>query len=154
MTSCASPPTAELRLAEARVERARGAEASIYAPDLMSRVESTIDEAARLSEAESYREAIVKAGQAVALADNAVEQAQLQRRVTARHVSRCLRELEGLLAIVSSREPARVPGPAFAAFLDRYRGIEARAQSGDLLGALDDGAQLKPELLAFEIALR
>ena len=153
LAGCASPPTAELELADARVERARRVEAPLYAPEGFARAEAALAQAHRLAEtADSYLEAVRRAGDAVGLADDAARDAATHKKIVERHAARCVRELEALLSM--SQHGGAESDPEFAALAERYRSVRATAEAGDLLGALDQGRALKPELLALEMRFR
>ena len=153
--ACAQPPDKELELAESRVEQARAVEAQLYAFDTFSRAESALAEARTgLQRRASYPEAIARMTEAVSAADEAHREAVMHKLVVARHVSRSLKEIEGLLAIARSRGAAEKAPADLEGYEARYREVRTIAESGDLLGALDQGSRLEPELLAFEQSFR
>lgn len=150
-SACAQAPVAEIDLASERVETARTAEASVFAAEPFERAETALATAQLMTSEQRYLESVRFAGEAVAHADDAFDAATMAKRVAERDVSRCLSELEGLIAIAESRGAAATE---LAGFRERYLGVKAVADSGDVLGALDQGSQLKPELLAFEQGFR
>ena len=149
--ACARAPDAELDLAAARVESARSADGAIFAAEPLARAETALATAYALTEERSYLAAVHAAGDAVAEADMAFETATVEKKMAEHHVDHCLGELEGLMAIARSRG---APEDELAAYDARYQAIKAIADDGDLLTALDQGLQLKPELLAFETRFR
>lgn len=151
---CAQPPDAEIEIAAGRIQRARAAEAAVFAPEILAEAEAALEEARRLTVEENYRGAIQALGRAVARADAARELAVAERTNATQRLERCLRELEGLIAIARSRGAERDAPDTLAAFAERFRGVQAIAAGGDVLAALEQAQRLKPELLAFEQGFR
>ena len=153
-SGCAQAPDAELSLAATRVEAARSIDAAIFAPERLGHAESALATAQSLNEDGSYLAAIHAAGVAVMHADNAFDVSTIERSIAERHLERCLQELEGLMAIARYRGAGSAAPSELDAFGERYRAVKATADGGDLLAALEQGRQLKPELLAFEQRFR
>ena len=108
--------------------------------------------AERLSEETSYLDAVRRAGEAVGLADDAVREATTRRLIVERRASRSLRELEALLDMAKGK--GAESDVDYARLAESTRTVRALAESGDLLGALDQSLALKPELLALEMRTR
>ena len=149
---CAQPPSQELEMAEARIEVARASEAALFAAEPLASAEAAIAEARRLADEEkAYRGAILVAGEAVEHADEAVRESIIEKRIVFRKLTRCLGELEGLIAIAESR--GATP-EELAPFELRYQGVRTLGDSGDLLAAIAEAEAFKPELLLFEQQFR
>lgn len=149
-TGCAQAPDAELRVAGARVEEARSADATTFATEPLVAAESALARAHALSRDEDYLGAIHAAADAVSHADDAFDVAVLEKLRSERQLARCLLELEGLLEIARSRGAAE---DELAGFDARFNAIRTAA-GGDTLGALGQALELKPELLALEQRFR
>ena len=102
----------------------------------------------------SYLPAIHAAAETVMHADDAFDSSTIERSIAERHFERCLHELEGLMAIARHRGAGSAAPSELEAFAERYRALKSTADGGDLLAALEQGRQLKPELLAFEQRFR
>ncbi len=87
-------------------------------------------------------------------ADDAFDVSTIERSIVERHLERCLQELDGLMAIARSRGAGADAPSELEAFGERYRAVKSTADGGDLLTALEQARQLKPELLAFEQRFR
>jgi len=151
---CAQPPDDELELAANRVEAARLVEAATFAPEPLGHAELALATARSLTEDGSYLPAIHAAAETVMHADDAFEVSTIERSMAARHLARCLHELEGLMAIARYRGAGSAAPSELEAFAERYRAVNSTADGGDLLAALEQARQLKPELLAFEQRFR
>ena len=153
-SGCAQAPDAELSLAAKRVEAARSVDAATFAPERFGHAESALATARSLAEDGSYLAAIHAAAETVMHADDAFEVSTIERSTVERHLERCLQELEGLMAIARSRGAGADAPSELEAFDERYRAVKSTADGGDLLTALEQARQLKPELLAFEQRFR
>lgn len=147
--ACAQEPTKELELVSGRVEAAREKDAAVFAPELLARAESGLEQAERLDAAgHAHREALRAAADASLAAEDALRSAETARAATLRKLEHLQAELEALLDIARSRGAEE--GEEIRALGARCAQVEAHAESGDLLGALDEATALKPVLLAFE----
>lgn len=151
---CAQAPDTELSLAANRVDAARSADAAMFAPEPLARAELALGTARTLTEEGSYRAAIGSAAEAVMHADDAFEVATVEKQIAMRRALRCLRELEGLMAIARSRGAESKAPDELARFGELYREVKSTIDSGDLLGALDRCNVLVPALLELEQRLR
>jgi len=151
---CAQAPDAELSLAAKRVEAARAVDAATFAPERLGHAELALATARSLTEDGSYLPAIHAAAETVMHADDAFEVSTLERSIAEQRLERCLQELEGLIAIARYRGAGSATPNELEAFGERYRAVKATADGGDLLTALEQARQLKPELLAFEQRFR
>lgn len=151
---CAQPPLDEVALAEARVERARRAEAATFAPLPFEAAEAAVAQARRhLEQAPEYRAALRAAAVATREADEAYRQASVSRAIVARRTARLLREMESLLEMAMERGAAAAP-EELEGLRERYAQVEATAARGDLLDALAEGEAVKPALIDFERRFR
>jgi hypothetical protein len=141
-------------LAANRVEVARSVDAATFAPEPLGRAELALATAQRLAEDGSYLPAIHAAAETVMHADDAFDVSTIERSIAERRLERCLQELEGLMAIARYRGAGSAAPRELDAFAERYSAVTATADGGDLLTALEQGRQLKPELLAFEQRFR
>ncbi len=153
-SGCAQPPDSELEIAARRVEAARAVDAATFAPERLGHAELALATARSLTEDGSYLAAIHAAAETVIHADDAFEVSTLERSIAEQHLERCLRELEGLMEIARYRGAGSAAPSELEAFAQRYRAVKSTADGGDLLTALEQGRQLKPELLAFEQRFR
>jgi len=153
-SGCAQPPDDELVLAANRVEAARSVDAATFAPEPLGHAELALATARSLMEEGSYLPAIHAAAETVMHADDAFDSSTIERSIAERHFERCLHELEGLMAIARHRGAGSAAPSELEAFAERYRALKSTADGGDLLAALEQGRQLKPELLAFEQRFR
>ena len=153
-SGCAQAPDAELGLAAKRVEAARAVDAATFAPERLGHAETALATAQSLTEDGSYLAAIHAAAETVMHADDAFNVSTIEKSIAERRLERCLQELEGLMAIARYRGAASEAPDELTAFRERYRAVKSTADGGDLLAALEQGRQLKPELLAFEQRFR
>ena len=153
-SGCAQPPDEELMIAARRVEAARSVNAATFAPQPLGHAELALATARSLTEDGSYLAAIHAAAESVIHADDAFDASTIERSIAERHLERCLQELEGLIAIARYRGAGSAAPNELEAFAERYRAVKSTADRGDLLSALEQGRQLKPELLAFEQRFR
>ena len=153
-SGCAQPPESELEIAARRVEAARSVDAAIFAPERLGHAESALATAQSLTEDGSYLASIHAAGVAVMHADKAFDVSTVERSIAERHLERCLQELEGLMAIARYRGAGSAAPSELETFAERYRAVKSTIDGGDLLTALEQARQLKPELLAFEQRFR
>ena len=153
-SGCAQPPDDELVLAANRIEAARAVDAATFAPEPLGRAELALATAQSLAEDGSHLPAIHAAAETVMHADDAFEVSTIERRLAERYLERCLQELEGLMAIARYRGAGSAAPSELEAFGARYRAVKATADGRDLLMALEQARQLKPELLAFEQRFR
>ncbi len=151
---CAQPPDSELEIAARRVEAARSVDAATFAPEPLGRAELALATARSLTEDGSYLPAIHAAAETVMHADDAFDVSTMERSIAERQLERCLQELEGLMAIARYRGAGSAAPSELEAFGERYRRVKSTADGGDLLTALEQARQLKPELLAFEQRFR
>jgi len=129
-------------------------EAFVYAVEPFALAETALADARRLSDGESYLDALRRAGESVGLADQAYVLARQQKAILTRRVARCIKELEGLLDIARSKGARDQAPEEYEGLSERARAVESLAASGDLPGAYDQGIRLKPELLALEMRFR
>jgi len=153
-TGCAQAPDTELSLAAHRVAAAHAADAAMFAPEPLARAELALGTARSLTEDGSYRAAIGSAAEAVTHADEAFEVATIEKQIALRRAGRCLRELEGLMAIARSRGAESKAPDALARFGELYSEVKSTIDSGNLLTALDRCNVLVPALLEFEQRFR
>jgi len=153
-SGCAQAPNDELELAANRVKEARLVDALTFAPEPLGHAEWALATARSLTEKGRYRPAIHAAAEAVMHADDAFDVSTIERSIAERHFAHCLHELEGLMAIARYRGAGSAAPSELEAFAERYRAVESTADGGDLLAALEQARQLKPELLAFEQRFR
>ncbi|GMR24488.1 MAG: hypothetical protein BMS9Abin37_3039 [Acidobacteriota bacterium] len=153
-SGCAQPPDDELVLAANRVEALRSVDAATFAPEPLGHAELALATARSLTEDGSYLPAIHAAAETVMHADDAFDLSTSERSIAERHFERCLHELEGLMAIAGHRGADAEAPSELEAFAERYRSVKSTADGGDLLAALEQARQLKPELLAFEQRFR
>ena len=152
---CAQPPTKELDMAAARVEKARLASAPIFAPELFAEAEASLAEARRLVASGSDRlGAIRAAARATIRADEASVHASSESAVARQRLDRLLFELDSLLDMAGKRGAGAEAAEELASLRKRSGSVRELARTGDVLGALKDGADLKPELLEFEKRFR
>lgn len=155
LAGCAQPPQREIDLVASRIEEVKHIQGAVYAPELLAESEATLAEAERLTvEVGDYLESIRVAAQARAQADDAYLEASAEKRMVARHVTRLVRELRGLLEIARSRGAEHDAKEELLRLEQRGARVEELMETDDLLAALAEGESLKPELIDFEKRFR
>jgi hypothetical protein len=149
-SSCAQPPTAEIDIAEARVERAQREGAAEYAPEILIEAEEALSRARALqSDSSRYRDAIRAAAEACLRSDDAREKAIQEKSKIARSADRCLREIRALLEESRSLGAERTASENLETYRTRAERIGSTLEAGSVSEAFAEAETLKQELLVW-----
>ena len=144
---CAQPPTAEIDIAGARVEKAKREGATEYASEILLEAEEALTRAqTHLSDPSQYREAVQAAATASLRADEARKQAIEEKSKIARSAGRCLKEIRALLEESQSLGAESDPLEAYVARADTIR---STLEAGSVADAFVASKTLKQELLVW-----
>jgi hypothetical protein len=149
-SGCAQPPTAEIDIAEARIERAQQEGAAEYAPEILLEAEEALARALALqSDSSRYREAIQAAAEACLRADDARGKATLEKTKVARSAERCLREILALLEESLSLGAEKIAPKDLETYKTRAEQIGSTLEAGGVADAFAASETLKQELLVW-----
>jgi hypothetical protein len=150
LTGCAQPPTAELEIAAARVDRAQLEGAAQYAPEILLEAQEALSRAQTLrSEPNRYKEAVRIAATACLYADEARREAVEEKARIARSAARYLRESRFLLEESRSLDAEKVAPNAIESYKIRADTIGVLLEDGKVADAFAASEALKQELLAW-----
>jgi hypothetical protein len=150
LSGCAQPPTAEIDIAGARIERARQEGAAEYAPEILLEAEEALTRAQALqSDSSQYREAIQAAAAACLRADDARGKAIQEKSNIARSADRCLREIHALLEESQSLGAEGTAPDALESYVTRAETIGLTLEAGSVADAFAASETLKQELLVW-----
>jgi len=148
LSACAQAPTEEVEMAAARVGRAREADASAHAPDMLDSAEAALLRARDyLSEKGHSRDAVDAAALACLRADEARFQALEARQRIERMTARCLMEIGALMDEARSRGGGRAHYGELESFASRQDALRALLDRGHIYEAQDGALALKDDLL-------
>lgn len=147
LAGCAQPPTAEIGIAGARVEKAKREGATEYASEILFEAEEALTRAQTLlSDPSQYREGIQAAATACLRADEARRQAIEEKIKIARSADRCLKEIRALL---EESQSLGAESDALDVYMTRADTIGSTLEAGSVADAFVASETLKQELLVW-----
>ncbi len=133
-----------------RILRAREADASIHAPDLLNEAETALLRARDgLSDTGHYRSVVDAAALACLRADEARIRAVREKERILRITDRCLRETQALMDEARSLGAERLHGAELGSYSSRHSSLRASLERGTIYEAHDGVLVLKSDLLDF-----
>jgi hypothetical protein len=142
-------------MTNARIEKARQAEAPFYTPDRLNEAVTALHEAREaLSDKNGYRFAVRAAARACILADEARAEALEKKERVSRAAGRCLRECRAILEEAHYLGAERLRGDELASLTARIVPIDRAFEEGRSSEAFDGAEKLKKDLLRFLDAIK